>query len=298
MTTFLSILLITFAEPSVAQDAFESDVKSDLRSIADRVDRLLGGRRTDDNRSESTLRLSAGGQVAAHQKPDHSFGANFNLKLATLQRWQRQAQTWAQKEWHSFEQDLSDPPPRDSGSPTKTPSQSTSLKPPPKDPWRFSVDKRISVGRTLRLGAWTRARKDWETQQVLYSFYQQFGWSMSDRWQSTTGLSLHLQNHSRLLTTWINALSYSPGQGEAITVTGPQLSYLLHAKHAITSSVTVSSRWAQHRYGISSYDGVIGYRFNTLDNWLFTSLTGFATAARATEFRVDPGVAVLVEAIL
>ncbi|MCB0351263.1 MAG: hypothetical protein KDD38_08780 [Bdellovibrionales bacterium] len=71
------------------------DVRTELRAIVDDIDELIGGTRSDDNRSSSTLRLKAT-DASSKYTPDEppSFDINITLKLGKVEAWKDDIKNW------------------------------------------------------------------------------------------------------------------------------------------------------------------------------------------------------------
>src|SRR5262245_33632368 len=98
------ILGVLFIIPAMAfAEEFPEEVRSDLRVLADEIDRLFGNKREDDFKSDSTIRLSFHEKLENRKEPEHIFGFKFNIKLAAIQRWEDDLNRWAKSEAHKLE---------------------------------------------------------------------------------------------------------------------------------------------------------------------------------------------------
>ncbi len=124
----MSSLAISFAQ---AEPALPAETRSAMRWTVDHVDELLGGTRTDDNKSESTLHLTFQDGVNRFEPPDPQLNIRYLLKLGILTRWQNELQSWFDRKWQAVEKDVasdfenapSHPHKLDAGSGTYAPSE-------------------------------------------------------------------------------------------------------------------------------------------------------------------------------
>src|SRR4051812_42153872 len=85
---------------------WRDEPKSEMRRVVDRVDELLGGTRTDDSRTSSTLRFRASGESSRFTGAHAEFATRFNLKLGVLQQWQERFNRWLYKDEEKLKREL------------------------------------------------------------------------------------------------------------------------------------------------------------------------------------------------
>ena len=247
--------------------------------MADRIDLLLGGKRTDDNKSESTLRLTLAEKISERHTPEFSMDAGFILKLETLDRMQSRVQNWFDKQW----QDLED------GTADLKSSQNGSRSARTKDPWRFSVDKHLSLGSQISFQIYPRLRKDIEMQYLLHTFLIQAGWSIRDQWDSQATWVSSVKARQSLLITWTNSWRWKITDRQMSTTHGPGFSYLISDRQALTGLAALNTDISTRSWGTDSYIVSVTYRFAALKEWLFISINPFVNFLRTERFYRDFG---------
>lgn len=281
-------------ESSVADKAgpVERTVRSDLRVLADHIDDLFGKERSDDNKSTSTLRLSVNEKMEDGKADQPSFGVRFNLKLATLQRWNSDLNTWFNKKMHTLEQELRDETVGTKKGPPKIdhvrPGEKVDTE---KDPWQFSIDKRVNVAKKLTLKAQlgVRASKDIETPGFLHSFSTDLGWSTDNLWQTSASFSSSHRITSKLLLSFGNSAGWSISRKNFSTSHGPSLAYSLSEHQAVSLGFGVGTAIIEKVWGVQSYSISSSYRLLTLNDWLSFSFSPYLEFSRAQHFGHNPG---------
>ena len=282
------------AELSVADKAgpVERTVRSDLRILADRIDDIFGKERSDDNKSTSTLRFSVNEKMQDGKADQPSFAVRFNLKLATLQRWNNDLNTWFNKKIHTLEQELRD----ETVGEKKGPPKIDHVRPGEKidnevDPWRFSIDKRVNVAKKLTVKAQlgVRASKDIETPGFLHTFTSDLGWSTDNLWQTSAGFSSSHRITSKLLFSFGNSVGWSISRHNFSTNHGPSLAYSLSEHQAVSLGFGVGTAIIEKVFGVQSYTISSSYRLLTLNNWLYFSFSPYLEYLRSERFRHNPG---------
>lgn len=273
--------------------------KTYMRALVDRADELLGGTRTDDNRTHSTLRLTGSDQESRFERSDPEFNVRFTLKLGVLQRWQKALQKWFHREVKDVENDIY-------SSPDKTPSTGSKYKAyatqnetrAEKDPWRFSLEKHFTLA--LHPGFWlhARVRKDLETGSLVNSFSTEVGWSLANKWESLATLVSSTQLASRWIFSFANQIQWRISDRVFSTSHGPNLSYIPGSNQVATlgcgigTSVVDRKTWFADSYSINA-----GYRIEAWKDWIYSSVNPFLNFARSQRFRGDSGVNVSMELV-
>ncbi len=282
------------AELSAADKAgpVERTVRSDLRILADRIDDIFGKERADDNKSTSTLRLSVNEKMEDGKADQPSFGVRFNLKLATLQRWNNDLNNWFNKKIHTLEQELRD----ETVGEKKGPPKIDHVRPGEKtdgevDPWRFSIDKRVNVAKKLTVKAQlgVRASKDIETPGFLHTFTSDLGWSTDNLWQTSMGFNSSHRITSKLLFSFGNSVGWSISRHNFSTSHGPSLAYSLSEHQALSLGFGVGTAIIEKVFGVQSYTISSSYRLLTLNNWLYFSFSPYLEFLRSEHFGHNPG---------
>lgn len=292
--SFFLYLLLGLALPLYAQEALHSDVKSDLRYVVDRVDELLGGKRTDDNKSRSTLRLTASEQIADRQIPQFAFDVGFIMKLQTITGWQDDLQNWFRRQWRNIEGPTSNS--KKAAEVTATAKSDRSVQ-PERDPWRFSLDKHLTVARKMGLQIYPRLRKDFETKYLVNTLLLQAGWSIRDQWDSQITWVTSVKTHRRFLINWANTLRWQITNQIMSTSHGPGFSYLISERQVLTGLASVNTGISRHSWGVESYSGTVTYRLAAIQEWFFVSTNPYISFLRTEQFHRDLGFTISMEAV-
>jgi hypothetical protein len=299
----LCLVGLLLSVPAVAEEVTRDPVRKEMRWLVDRSDELLGGDRTDDNRSKSTLRLQATDHVSHDHPSDPKFHAHFNAKLGVIERWQREANQWFRDLYIGWFDKIKDKLKHEaakiqtdaSGSGGEA-AKSAPL-PPEKDPWRFSLDKHVTVSRHPEFRAHAQARKDYESRYVLNSLAFTGGWSWHHRWQMSASHAISGHLFSSWTWSFGNQASWSINDKKFGTSHGPSLSYLISSTQVLNFAAGVStsldkSNWSAQGYSISAV-----YRQQAFKEWLFLEVNSSLNFAREQHFGGDPGVGGKVEVV-
>lgn len=298
LIVFFSLI---FVKPAVAMQvaatadsapAVEQDVRSDLRVLADRIDDIFGHERADNNKSTSTLRLFASEQMEDGKADNPSFGVRFNLKLATLQRWNKELQTWFNAKMHHIVDELKDKNDAKKGPPKIDRLPPGAPKHIEKDPWRFSIEKKVSAGRWLKtikaqLGA--RVSKDIETRNFLHSFSSDLGWSTDNLWQTTATFSSSINLSTKVLFSFANAAGWSISRKNFSTSHGPSIAYAFAENQATSLSFYVSSAIIDKVLAVEGYRTEASYRLEAFNDWIYFSFNPYLEWLRSERFDRNPG---------
>lgn len=292
---YLFTLVISSHAFASEVDSLDNDVRSDLHRLADRVDEIFGTSRADNNKSSSTLRLTAN-ETVENMKPDNpSFGVRFNMKLATLDRWASELKAWANRKWHHIEEELE----TSTGVAAKVAkkkaeeeaaqSKAKLATPVEKDPWRFSLEKKISVSLHPSFDARARVGKDFEVFSLLHTFVFEGGWTTSDLWIS----SLSFASSHHLAPKWIlsfgNSVTYAISHRSFVTGHGPALAYLMGEHEALSFSFSMGTSVSDHDWSAQSYTVASGYRLETWHNQLYFTFNPYLSFPRDNRFHGEPG---------
>lgn len=293
---FLSLFIASeaFAADSAVVDPgpVEGAVRTELRVLADRIDDIFGRSRADANKSTSTLRLSVNEKMENGKADEPSFGVRFNLKLATLQRWNSELNDWFNKKVHHLEDEWR----KEHESAKKGPPKIDRLRPgekesTEKDPWRFSIEKKANVAKKLGVKAQlgVRVDKDIETAGYLHSFSSDLGWSTDNLWQSSASFTSSHRITSRLLFSFGNSAGWSISRKSFSTNHGPSLSYAINEHQATSLSFGVGTAIIEKVWGVQSYSVSASYRLETLHDWVFFSFSPYIEWARGNHFVNNSG---------
>lgn len=278
--------------PATVEPALEQDVRSDLRTLADHVDDIFGHERADNNKSTSTLRLFAGEQMEDGKADNPTFGVRFNIKLATLQRWNKELQTWFNKKVHEIGDEFKSDESTKKGPPKIDRLPPGIPKPKEKDPWRFSIEKKVGVGRWLKtvkaqLGA--RVSKDIETKHFLHSFSSDLGWSTDNLWQTTASFSSSIQLSTKWLFSFANGAGWSISRKNFSTSHGPTLAYAFADNQATSLSFYVGTAIIDKSWGVESYRAEMSYRLEAFNDWIYFSFNPYLEFLKSEHFDHNPG---------
>jgi hypothetical protein len=268
----------------------KQDSVSALRWIADRSDQLLGGTRTDDNRSRSTLRLGARDHVSHDQPSDPRFHARFALKVGILERWQNEAHAWFKNLWHRSHHSNED------ADAAKVSPKEKSTAEPPKDPWRFTFDKHLAIHRKPDARAHARVSKDYETAHLLHSFSAQAGWGLRSKWQAFSNYSISRHLGTRWLAGFNNGVQWHISEKLVTTSHGPGLSFLPDRNQIVNFSAGLATGAAHGNWSAQGYSVAALYR-RVWREWIFLEVNTSLGFARTQRFRGDPGVGAALEVV-
>lgn len=278
-------------------ESVDHNVHSDLHRLADRVDHIFGTSREDDNKSTSTLRLSAEESIEDGRTDNPSFGVRFNLKLATLQRWNDELNQWFNRKIKKLESEF-----EPSHKPSKAGENSKAGKaeapqPEEKDPWRFSIEKKFVVARDPSGYAKARMSKDFESKYIFTAFSLEAGWSSGDLWGSRISLvsSHHLSNS--LLLSFGNSAYYAISAKNFTTGHGPALAYVIADNQALTLGFSVGTSVVDKNWSAQSYTLAAGYRLEAWNELLYFTLNPYLAFGRNDRFHGTPGLSTSLEIV-
>lgn len=296
-TVVVMALILGISAGAAAMD-LRDQPKTELRQATDKVDELLGGSRTDDIRSKSTLRLSGTERIARDQASESKFNIKFNLKLGVLQRWQKELQNWFNGQVKKVETEVEDEFRSSSRKSTIAPTSERdgrdSAKPTPSissppDSWHFSLEKHFSVKRRPDYWIHGRLRKDVETKHVFHSFSAEAGYSRSQKWESQMSLGSTIHLAPLWTLSFANNVEYLISEKSFGTSHGPSLSYLPGHNQVATLSAGVATAVKDHVWFSESYSISLGYRIRAWKDWVFFSANPYLAFAKSEHFRGSPG---------
>ena len=281
----------------------ESDVlswselpRSEMRVLVDRADELLGGTRTDDNKSKSTLRLTTEDQISRTQKSDPHLALKYTIKLGILTQWQNNVRNWFKRKWHKpkHESELI----QKIETEKKTDIEKSKLESKPEaDPWRFSLEKHAHVSRHPSLSAYARISKDVEGERILSTFFSSAGWSLKNKWAAQASTTSHTRLSLKATASFSNSVQWWISEKHFSTSHGPAVSYLLSPDQAINFGLSMNTAVVDKAWGAESYVISLSYHAETLKNNLFFSATTYLAFAKAEHFLGDPGVSASLEMV-
>lgn len=286
------LLLLTMAMGTGAAEIEElrQESQQDLQWFANEVDSILGGTRTDDRKSTSTLRFSASESTSRFAKQhDPHLGVRFILKLAVLNQWRQELRGW----WRDKIKKTSPTGPET----TKTGGERAAEKEVNPDDWQFSIDKRFILARRVNYWFHLRVRKDFHWASWLHTFATEAGWSRSQKWRSylTTGSTRKLTQ--RLGLGWNNVLTWAMSEKSFSTSHGPALSYLFPHRGVLVGSLALDTAIVDRAWGTSAYAAATQYRLEVKRDGFYVALGGSLSFAREHHFAGDPGATANIEVL-
>ncbi|MGE0634393.1 MAG: hypothetical protein AB7O96_18400 [Pseudobdellovibrionaceae bacterium] len=273
-----------------------------MRLLADHLDELIGGDRSDDHKSTSTLRLQGTEDYSRFNRHAPSFSAKFNLKLGQVTEWQRESQDWLQRKWDRIKEDLTAPHQDQSGPAHQADTKAAhpDSHDTQKDPWHFTLEKHISARHLTNFSVGGRLRKDFERKKILYSFSSEVDWSYRDQWQTAASLSHSWQWTPSLLLSFSNEIAWQISQGTSRLSHGLSLSYLLADSQAVVISVGISSLNLHPRNGwrLISSSLNASYHHEIWNDWVYLRALGYLSFEHEHRFEGNPGVNLSLEMVL
>ena len=265
----IPFLLIIILAVGFGASAQEHPLKSELQSLTDRVDLLLGGKRSDDHKDRTTLRLKGDQYVAEHEEPKHTLHANVVTKIAVLERWQARLENWATHEEDKIESEIKDEffqSKDEQDSRKKAAHESGSLASkhlsPRHSDWKFALDKNLSfrLPKHLEYGAMARARNEFMFGKLFHSFYQEVGWDLKGMWSADAEVESSVQISDSVLFTFVNGYDWEITFDKFATHHGPSLRHPLSETAVVTAGFSVGTIVKYGEWKVVSYSLASTYR--------------------------------------
>ncbi len=173
----IPLCFFLLSSPVFAQNEEVLDAtRSQLNNLTNEADILLGGKRADDIRDQTTIRFRGQGTIFRNERPNHSYHFNVATNIATIKRWQNQMNKWFKKEENQLKDAIlgknhlshKDPSPKDFSNHKEYNSKdqknlkkqnpkdihhregdkqkiaATIIQTQKKNPWLFTLDKKIN----------------------------------------------------------------------------------------------------------------------------------------------------------
>lgn len=275
--------------------------QTEMRSLIDWADETLGGTRADDNKSTSTLRLT-GSDVFEHGfKSQPHFSSRFTLKLGVLERWQEEVNQEVKTEikkvkeelLHKGKAEISHLEGEDGAIQKKVTAPIKR-----KDPWRFSLEKRIDVARKPDLSFGARVRRDFESRNFLTTFAAQAGWSWRSLWNGSAELVVHRQLAKRWTTNFSNNLTWQISKRDANSSHAINFVWLPKDHQVVVLSAGMGRSVTQHAWQPVDFNLAATYRLQTWRNRFFLTASPSLVFPKAKAYKGHEAISLAVELVL
>jgi hypothetical protein len=269
--------------------------RSQLRDLADGIDRLFGTERDDENKSTSTIRLIAKSRWNEGSPNTSEFDARFSLKPATLRRWERSIQDWFNDRLVSFKKQIN--PVQSTGQLSQESNGPDVDVIEKKDPWRFTVEHKVKVALKNQYDGQAILSRDFEFSAFLHHFETNLGYSIENLWDAQTRINSNLRLNPKLLFQFSNSASWLISRKTFTTGHGPSLTYMLTPKQAFSLSLSLGASVVDQVWAAQVYMVATSYRLQAYGDWIFLSINPYLSYPRANRFYRNPGVTANLEMV-
>jgi hypothetical protein len=243
-------------------------VSTRVLRLADSIDTLFGDKKADDQKNQSTLRIS---QRYFHKDGvtgGEDVAVTLNLHLPNLQKLEEKIKNKFKSK------------PAEGTGGNGGPAE-------PESPWTFNQESGVVIANPINYFARLRLRRDFLTEKWVHSFYEQVGWSKTNEWEEETSFNSDYALTRSLLFRFANLKSWAMTDDILKSSHGPSLLQQLSEHEAISYDLRLNTLVEDHAlYGDSVTLGSL-YRTRLPVGWIFLDLNPEIAWERKTNFRVQ-----------